>query len=475
MRINLFGIGTKSESPAVTAQRRINCMVLPQTEMDRTAMALIGRPGLSLFVSSLGANPSRGMWAVNSLATPVVYTVHGDALLSIDNAGTASTIGTLNTSSGDVSMVDDGQFLMVVDGTNGYTYNMVTPGALTVVVDGNFTTKPGTVTYQDTYFIVTSTDSRQFNISDNNDPTTWPAVNIGYAGGGGGNLIAGRAANNILQLFGDTFSEFWQNTGSADLPYSRIPGSGQEFGLISKWTLDLYDNSLVGLFQNKQGAKDVSRMRGYSRTKLSDSDIDFLLADYSTVADAIGFSFMSHGHPLYALQLPTVDVTHVYDGLAGAWCEWQATDGTRYWGNKFAKLANKFLVSDRRNGNIYNVDTMVYTDNGSTIPMEVISKHLWMDDKNITVDTIQIDMQQGVGTDTGQGVNPVIDLQVSKDGGNSFTSVGFESVGKVGEYTERVIWRTLGVAFDWVFKLRITDPVNRVITGASAEIKVGRQ
>ena len=335
MRVNMFGIGTQSESWAITAQNRINCLISPQTEMDRTAFALIGRPGLSTFADTLGANPSRGLWAVNSLTAPLVFSVHGSSLVSIDNAGTVMTIGSLSSSVGDVSMVDNGTFLMIVDGTNGYFYDMVAPGVLTTIVDGNFTSTPTTVTYQDTYFIVTAGTGRQFQLSGNDDPVTWPAENIGFAGAGGGSLVAGRASNNILQLFGDTFSEFWQNSGGADLPYSRIPGAAQEFGLASAWTLDQFDNSLVGLFTNLQGARDVSRMSGFSRVKLSDSDIDSLLRSYSTVSDADGFSFMAGGHPVYALNLPTADKTHVYDALPNAWTEWQATDGTLYWGLQF--------------------------------------------------------------------------------------------------------------------------------------------
>jgi hypothetical protein len=45
-------------------------------------------------------------------------------------------------------------------------------------------------------------------------------------------------------------------------------------------------------------------------------------------------------------------------------------------------------------------------------------------------------------------------------------------MGQIGEYTQRVKWRSLGAARDWVLKLRITDPVKRVITGASAELTV---
>ena len=475
MRVNLFGIGTLSESWAITAQERINCLVSPQTEMDRTAFALIWRPGLSPFVSSLGSNPSRGMWAVNSLSTPVVFSVHGNTLYSIDNGGTPTAIGAIGTSTGDVSMVDNGTYLMLVDGAGGWYYDMTGGGTLTQVADGNFMTTPVTVDYQDTFFIVTSNSSRQFQLSDNDDPTTWPALNIGFAGAGGGNLLAGRVSNNILQLMGSNFIEFRQNTGAADLPYKRIPGSAQQFGLKSTFSLDEFDNSLTGVFGNKQGSREIARMNGFSRKKLSDPDIDDLLQTYSTVEDAVGYSVMSGGHPLYIVSFPTADVTHVWDGLAQAWTRWEATDGTRFWGAKAAILQNKTLISDRRNGNIYQMDLTVYDDDGEEIPLEITSKHLWQDDKYIQVDTLQIDMEQGVGTAVGQGSDPVIDLQVSKDGGNSFTSVGLRSIGKVGEYTTRVIWRSLGTARDWVFRLRMTDPVKRVITGASAEITVGER
>lgn len=473
MRVNLFGIGTKSESWAITAQERINCLVSPQTEEDRTAFALIWRPGLSPFVSSLGANPSRGTWAVNSLSTPVVFSVHGNTLYSIDNGGTASVIGAIGTSTGNVSMVDNGTYLMLVDGSAGWYYDMTGGGTLTQVTDGNFTSSPVTVDYQDTYFIVTSSASRQFQLSDNDAPATWPAINIGFAGAGGGNLVSGRVSNNILQLMGSNFIEFRQNTGAADLPYRRIPGSAQQFGLKSTWSLDEFDNSLTGVFGNKQGSREIARMNGFARKKLSDSDVDDLLQTYSTVSDAVGYSIMSGGHPLYVVNFPTADVTHVYDGLSQAWTQWQATDGSQFWGKHVAILQNKTLVTDRRNGNIYQLEQAVYTDDGEEIPLSVTSKHLWQDDKYISIESIQVDMEQGVGTATGQGADPVIDMQVSKDGGNSFTSIGFRSMGKVGEYTTRVIWRSLGSARDWVFRLRVTDPVKRVITGASAEISIG--
>src|SRR3990167_9523849 len=474
MRINLFGLGTLSKSRAITAQRRINCYVEPRKEMDRTAFALIGRPGLDAFVTSLGGNPTRGMWPVNTLTTPLLFVVQAGTLYSINNAGVTTAIGTIGTTTGDVSMADDGTYLVLVDGANGYVYNMQVPAGLNQIVDGNFTTSPRTVTWQDGYFIVTSAATRQFQlsqISPSVDPMVWPAIQIAFTGSGAGALRAGISDHSILNLFGDAYTEFWQDAGSPDFPFAKIPGSAQEFGLNAPFSLSKFDNSVVGLFKNTMGGVNVSRMQGFGLNKLSDQDIDEILTGYADTADASGFSFMDGGHPFYVLALPTADATWVYDGLPNAWSEWTDLNGSRFWGLKFAKFVNRLCVSDYRNGNIYAFNPDTTTDNGSMIPMEVWSKHIWEDDKYLGIQQIQIDIESGVGTLTE--TDPVMDLLVSKDGGNTFNSVGFAQMGPIGQYTQRVIWDSLGAARDWVLRLRITDNVRRVITGASAEIQGG--
>lgn len=473
MRIDLFGVGTLSQSRAITAQRRINCRVDVRKEMDRTHYALIGREGLGSFVQTLGASTSRGMWAVNTISTPQLFTVNQGTLYSINNAMVVSVIGAIGTTVGNVSFADDGTYLVLVDGVKGYVYNMLTPAGLNQIVDGNFTTTPTTVTWQDNFFIVTSA-TRQWQLSQISpgvDPMVWPANQIGFTSAGPSALQAGKADHNILNLFTDSTSEFWQDAGTADLPYALIPGSAQEYGLAAPWSLSKFDNSLVGLFKSNQGGLNVSRLSGFSLKRISDSDIEYLLDSYSTVGDAQGFSYTESGHPHYVLNLPTAGVTHVYDGFSGLWSEYQSNNG-RFWGNKFANFVGRLLVSDYRNGNIYQFDNSTYSDNGTIVAMEVESKHIWNDDKYVGIKQIQIDIEPGIGLVSGQGVAPVCDLLVSKDGGFSFFSVGYSSMGPIGNYTQRLKWNNLGAARDWVLKLRITDPVLRVITGASAEISV---
>lgn len=469
-RVQLFGVGVKGLSPAITAQRRINCYLSPRQDADRTNLALIGSPGLTAFSTTIGANPSRGMWPVDTLATPLLFSVHGNTLYSINNAGITAVVGAIGTSSGDVSMVDNGTFLMLVDGFKGYVYNMLIPAGLNQIVSGNFPSNPQTVTWQDTYFIVNDGLTNQINLSLNSDPTTWPAVNINFTGSAPGAVQALIADHSILNIFGGVFAEFWQDTGSADFPYAPIPGSAQEYGLASPFSLCKYDNSLAGLFKNRMGEVNVSRMSGFRLQQISNQEIDFILNSYVNVADCKGFGYMLGGHPILQLGFPSAQKTWEFDAASQAWGERQDTNGGRYWGNKFASFVNRQLVSDYRNGNIYEIDTNVYDDNGSSMPMEVWSKHIWNDDKYISIPQIQIDIESGVGLTVGQGVNPQLMLEVSKDGGQTFTAVSWASMGAIGQYTQRVIWRRLGRARDWVLRLRITDPVKRIITGASAEV-----
>lgn len=477
MRVNLFGVGTKSTSPAITAQKRINCMVDVRKDQDRTSFALIGRPGLKNFVTTLGNVPSRGIWAVNTLATPLMFSVHGNTLYSIDNGANFNVLGTLLTNSGDVSMADDGKYLVIVDGLFGYVYNMQTPAGVNQITDGNFTTAPRTVTWQDNYFIVASSSStRQFQLSQitpSVDPTVWPAVQINFAGSGGGTIQYGQADHNILSLFGDVYTEFWQDTGSPDFPYAKIPGASQQFGLAAPFSLSRYDNSLSGLFQDPTGARMVAKMSGFGIVKLSDSDIEKLLKDYQSVSDGVGIAVTVGGHPLYVLNLPTAGATWAYDGLSKTWAEWRSYNHPHFKALKTCFFLNNQYLTDHENGNIYQLDPNTYTDIDDVLVMEVWTKHIYNENKYIGISQVQIEAETGVGTAGGQGANPVMDLQVSKDGGNSFYSVGYSSMGQVGKYTQRLIWNSLGAARDWVLKLVVSDPVKRVITGASCEMQGG--
>jgi hypothetical protein len=77
-------------------------------------------------------------------------------------------------------------------------------------------------------------------------------------------------------------------------------------------------------------------------------------------------------------------------------------------------------------------------------------------------------MEQGQGSATGQGQNPQIMLQVSRDGGYTYGNEMWTTFGAAGQYLHRAEWRRLGVSRNYVWKFRITDPVKVTMISAAA-------
>jgi hypothetical protein len=86
---------------------------------------------------------------------------------------------------------------------------------------------------------------------------------------------------------------------------------------------------------------------------------------------------------------------------------------------------------------------------------------------------LQIQFQPGVGLDVGQGQNPQAMLRWSSDGGSTYSSEHWTSIGLIGKYQNRAIWRRLGTARDRIFEVVVTDPVKCVIVSANLKAEAG--
>ena len=69
--------------------------------------------------------------------------------------------------------------------------------------------------------------------------------------------------------------------------------------------------------------------------------------------------------------------------------------------------------------------------------------------------------------------DPQAMLDWSDDGGHVWSNEHWASIGRIGEYTSRALWRRLGRSRNRIYRLSITDPVKRVIIGAHLESEVG--
>ena len=106
-----------------------------------------------------------------------------------------------------------------------------------------------------------------------------------------------------------------------------------------------------------------------------------------------------------------------------------------------------------------------FEDNGVTQMAERTAPYLSAENQWLFLDRVELGLQSGVGLTTGQGSDPQVLLQISRDSGHTFGQWVSAPMGKMGEYLARAIWRRLGrVRADrLVMRVRIADPVRRVL------------
>ena len=91
------------------------------------------------------------------------------------------------------------------------------------------------------------------------------------------------------------------------------------------------------------------------------------------------------------------------------------------------------------------------------------------EEKRIRIVSFQLDMEEGIG-DPNVATDTNMWLSYSKDGGHTFTDEVSRDMGDAGDYSTRVIWRRLGFARNWIFKLRTWSPNPMVLKGAYARL-----
>jgi len=124
------------------------------------------------------------------------------------------------------------------------------------------------------------------------------------------------------------------------------------------------------------------------------------------------------------------------------------------------------LVGDAFSNVIGLSDFNAFTEYGNTMRFLVTTPPVHDDRKRIFVPRFEVEVEAGQGLPTAPFDGPQMMLDVSKDGGVTFTGLQkFRSMGAVGEYIKRLRWINLGQSRTWIFRLTCTDPVRRYIIG----------
>ena len=155
----------------------------------------------------------------------------------------------------------------------------------------------------------------------------------------------------------------------------------------------------------------------------------------------------------------------MYDGTTQQWHrrgKWSslANDFELYRPRFHAKAFGKNLVCDGQSNLIYSLSSTVYTDVGGAALRRVRrSPHLSAENVRLFFEYFELECDRGVGTTVGQGVDPLISLRYSDDGGKTWSDARTRELGALGKYDTRVRWDMCGSGRDRVWEISVTDPV----------------
>lgn len=476
MRFPVFvGPSYQAQSLNVDAQACVNWF--PEfhplgTGKEKEIASLVPTPGLNLLLT-LDTSPTRGAWAASN---GTLFWVAGNKLYSISSAWSETELGTLNSSTGPVSMADNGTYLVIVDGTDGYTWNMDT-STFAEITDEHFSSSDQ-VTYQDGYFIFNKSGTGQFFISGLND-VTFDGLDISSAEGNPDNVVGVIANNQNLFVFGKKTTEVFYNSGDADFPFVRIQGAVIDVGCSAAFSIQKILGELFWLGGDDTGSGIIYKMSGYQPVRISTPAIESIIRaiDQSTISNTTAWVYQQGGHAFYAINLPGVSSTWVFDVSTNLWHErkYQTLFGAdRHRAQCHANAYGKNIVGDYEDGKVYFLDQTKYTDNGTSIIRQRSAPHFSDGLARIFHNSFQLDMETGVGLDgTGQGTNPQAILQWSDDGGHTWSDERWADIGAIGKKKTRVIWRRLGSARDRVYRVTIADPIKAVLIGAEIGVEKG--
>jgi hypothetical protein len=318
-------------------------------------------------------------------------------------------------------------------------------------------------------------------------------------------------------LLGETSSEVWIDVGAVPFPFQRIPGTSTQHGIAAVYSMARLANSFAYVSRNNRGQGMIVQMNGYIPQRISTHAVENTLVN-QYIDDAIAYTYQLEGHECYVVTFPTIDLTWVYDSTTQMWHKWLSIDNAnvyhRHRSNCSAVFQNMVLVGDYENGKIYELDRDNYTDDGNEVRRLRRAPHLVADLQRQYFDEFQIQFQPGVGTigffnpitetfiqspyiiysnasliigpvesvvlgtqntvnPTDVTSNPQAMLRWSNDGGSTWSREYWVSIGSIGRYKNRAIWRRLGMARDRVFEVVVTDPVKAVIVSANLKASAG--
>lgn len=405
METPFFGGTYKSFSKNVADNRAVNLIPeILETKEGKQYGVFYSTPGQKLLTTVGSSGVIRAVHWIS--ATNKTIVVAGNQVWSIDqNLSPTQMTGTLLTSTGPVSLIDNGKQFFLADGFNGWYGNNGTITKIPALI------QPTITCYQDGFALVNQRGTNQFYQSNLNDFSTWDGLNFSSADADPSPI------QNIVSLFRQLWifkvnsTEIWNNVGAKGFVFQRMEGAFIQQGCSAPFSACKVGDHVCWLGQNVEGSYSVYANDGYTAVPISTHAIDyqierFISLSQAGITDAFGFAYKQAGHLYYVLTFPSGNATFVYDFTARLWHERGEYINGRYnrWDPSCYTFVNGFhWVGSSTSDRICTLDLSYPTDDLATTPPSNPKRYMrrWRANKQpVNVPqrfgSLKIDMQTGI-------------------------------------------------------------------------------
>jgi len=445
----------------------VNCYYSPEASSGKPAM--VGCAGLKNHLKDTDVSGCvRAMHVFDNHLYAVI-----DVTLYRKSGANMETIGTISSPNGPVIMEHSADQLAVVE--NGRLWIVTTDGTMTDYTEQFPGTRIGSIAYQDGYFVGHEIGTGNWYESDIYDGASWNGSDYAITAGNSDNLVRLLSDHREIWAMGEKTCEVYYNSGASDFSFSRVPGGFVEKGLAGPLAVAKKDNTLFFLTHDRT----FVRIDGYVPRIIGTRHIADAIQGYDRVDDCIAFTYAISGGEFVAFVFPDAKTTWEYNIATQLWHERRSYlqapgDYTQWRANCHAVFNSVNVVGDFLDGVIYEIDPDTYDEGGEPLIFERVSPPVESNRNRVIHHAVEFEFETGVGLITGQGSDASLMMDYSDDDGSTWKGHRTGSIGEIGERLHRVRFNRLGSSRKRLYRLRISDPIKRVLCGAYIDAAVGR-
>lgn len=444
--------------------RLINCFAEPLGDEGKTQWVITGDAGLINFGSALSGGGIRSAIEVDGY----LYVVAGRQLYKVDATGISTNIGGIPTD-GPVYMRRNRRVPTQIGIVSDGYYAVIDTGALTEISDPDLP-PPTSLAYLDGYGILPIAGGN-YMITAIDDFTSIDGLDESTANANPDPIIRAHELGREVVFFGTKSTEWHQDTGDADFPLQR--SQSVELGWLAADSVAPYllpaGLTLIGVASDHS----VKMLQGYGAQAISTPDIQNrirLLDEAGRASELKATSWSWGGRNFYCLSC--ADWTYQFDGAN--WHERKSYGSNRWRVSNVVPFGGKLIACDATTGQLYQMLDEAYDEAGEPHIAEIITPPVHAFPFRGRANTLFLDAASGVGLNSAapQYLDPVMLVDWSKDGGDTWSAEREVPLGRLGKTATRLPpIRRLG-AFGQkglTFRLRISCAVQKLIMAAALD------